>query len=376
MEARHYFPLGKAQGEAFCNRVNETKWLADNIKGAKHSLLSAPRRFGKSSLAEHAVATLGLPTICINFNTCTDEQDVEKLLREGVSSLIGRALGSIEKLSVSIKKYVTHLTPKLNIGTQQLSLELLSDQQLNSPAINIEESLLLLEKLLAEKKKSAIIILDEFQVVGLIAKGAGVEAAIRNAAQSMHSLSLIFSGSSRSLLLNMFEDESRPLYKLCRKLHLKRMGSEHYRPYLDTVAKLSWKIPLDDAVFEKIMLLSEQHPYYVNYLCDVLWTDCEASPTIGEVEQAWQQVIEEEESDANAEIMSLSMGQKKVIKFIANQGGENLMAASTTKAIGMALSSLSGAISSLLEKDIVEKENDAYRIINPIFKALLKQHAL
>ena len=56
MRPRKYFPLGKAYGEAFCNRTEETRWLVGNLKNVKHSLLIAPRRYGKSSLAERAIA--------------------------------------------------------------------------------------------------------------------------------------------------------------------------------------------------------------------------------------------------------------------------------------------------------------------------------
>lgn len=59
MNPRDYFPLGKAHGKAFCNREYETEWLLKNINSAKHSLVMAPRRFGKSSLAERGVEMSG-----------------------------------------------------------------------------------------------------------------------------------------------------------------------------------------------------------------------------------------------------------------------------------------------------------------------------
>lgn len=372
MQARDYFPLGKAHGEAFCNRELESDWLLSNIKAGKQSLLLAPRRFGKSSLAEKVILASKLPAVTLNFNTCSDEHDIERIIKQGTSQLIGRALGPADKLMNSIKQYVTHLTPKISIGIQQAHLELSASQQSNS-ATNVEETLNLIDKLLIEKKRSAIMIFDEFQTVGLIAKGSGVEAAIRNAAQDMKQLSLIFSGSNRSLLQQMFEDEKRPLYKLCRKLRLKRIEENHYRIHLNKAARLAWKKKLEDAVFDRIMELSECHPYYVNYLCDVLWTENPLLPNLQDVNRAWKTVIDEESSDANAEIANLSMGQKKVIKHIANYSGGQLMSSDTYKILGMALSSIAGSISALIEKDLIEKENETYKIINPVIHWLLKE---
>ncbi len=49
----------------------------------------------------------------------------------------------------------------------------------------------------------------------------------------MNSLVIIFSGSVRSILLEMFNDEHRPLYKLCRKLKLARISENDYAIHLN-----------------------------------------------------------------------------------------------------------------------------------------------
>lgn len=372
MNSRTYFPLGKAEGDAFCNREAETQWLLSNIEAVKHSLLIAPRRFGKSSLAEKAIEQSELAVVILNFNTCVDEQEVEALIRQGVSKLISEALGPVDKIINTFKRYTHNLIPKLSFGNKYAHLELALNKQQETPASYVEESLTLMEKLLADKKRKAILVFDEFQMVGLIAKGKGVEAAIRNAAQDMKYLTIIFSGSNRSLLKAVFENENRPLYKLCRKLHLKRIEATHYQKHINRIARILWKTELSEAAFNKIMLLSQRHPYYVNYLCDVICTQAATLPTLQDVENAWLTVIEEESSDANAEIAQLSMGQKKILKHIANHKGENLMSAETATTISMALSSISGALSALVEKDIIEKGDDGYHIINPIIQHILR----
>ncbi|MCK4609045.1 MAG: ATP-binding protein, partial [Gammaproteobacteria bacterium] len=333
----------------------------------------APRRFGKSSLAEKAIKISQLPVVSLNFNVCADENDIDLLLRQGVAKLIGKAIGPIEQLIHSIKNYVSTFTPSIHFGAKNSFLEL-APKKHSTAASNIEEVLLLLEKLLAEKKQRAIMLFDEFQNVGIIAKGSGVEAAIRNVAQDMHYLVIIFSGSNRSLLVSMFDDESRPLYKLCRKLYLQRIESQHYQKHLNKIAKLAWKKTLPPEIFAKIISLSGQHPYYVNYLCDVIWTECKNLPKITDIKHCWDILVEEENSDANTEISQLSLGQKKIIKYIANYEEESLMSASAIKIIGMALSSISGAIAGLLEKNFIDKQEAHYRIINPVVKYLLQQN--
>ena len=159
MDFRQLFPLGKAYGAAFCNRVKETEVLAGNIQSCKHTLLISTRRFGKSSLAERAMERSKLPAVKLNFHLCTTEEEVAQLVTNGVTKLIGTSIGQIDKMMTIIKKYLFNLEPLLSFGNNKATLKLIPKQQVNYSVV-ISEALLLLEKLLAEKNKKAVLFLD------------------------------------------------------------------------------------------------------------------------------------------------------------------------------------------------------------------------
>ena len=372
MKRRQLFPLGKAYGEAFCNREEETAKLVGNIQNCKHTLIIAPRRYGKSSLAERAIEQSELCSVKINFHLCTSEEEVSQLVLDSVIKLIGKSIGNIEKLMSSIKKYITNLEPLLSFGGEHASLKLVPKTQTNHSII-ICEALLLLEKLLMEKNKKAVIFLDEFQEIDAISKQRGIEGAFRTAAQEMQCLSLIFSGSVRSLLLSMFEDENRPLYKLCRKIKLDRIAAEDYEKHIQKIAIETWSSPLNEATFNKIMVLSNRHPYYVNYLCDILWETCDQLPDVIDIENAWANVVIEEWSDALRELSDLPIGQRRLLKFIANNAIKSIQSQETCVAISMPASSISTAVHVLIEKDYVEQNKEGgYNVINPLLLAVLQ----
>src|SRR3990167_2587591 len=371
MKKRQLFPLGKAYGAAFCNRIAETETLLGNIHSAKHTLIIAPRRYGKSSLAERAIEKSSYPSIKINFHLCTSEAEVSELVLDSVIKLIGKSIGHVEKLISSIKKTISNLEPIISFGDTHASLKLIPKNQHNH-AIIISEALLLLEKLLSAHGKKAVIFLDEFQEINKISKQTGIEGAFRTAAQEMQSLSLIFSGSIRSLLLSMFEDDNRPLYKLCRKIKLERIAEADYEKHIQKIAVATWQQPLTEDVFKKIMALSNRHPYYVNYLCDVVWERCIRAPAIRDVEQAWDRVIAEEWSDALRELSDLPIGQRRLLKYIGNNTLiSSVQNQEASVALSMPTSSLSTAIHVLIEKDYVEQDEDAsYHVINPLLLAV------
>lgn len=368
MRSRDYFPLGVAVGSAFCNRKQETELLVENIKNGKHTLLMATRRYGKSSLALQALKVSKLPYVEIDFYMATNEKIIETYILNGVVELIGKALGPIDKLLASIKRYVKGLKPKIDIGASAFKLELTSDIE-SDPATNVKEGLLLIEKLLEEKKKHAVLLMDEFQNVGIIAQGKGIEGAIRHAAQKTKYLTLIFSGSNRKLLKTMFEDETRPLYKLCWKIGVKRIAVEHYQSHLQKAAKLAWGQELNEAILNKIMLLTERHPFYLNKLCDRLWAYCnDKPPSIKAIDNAWLEILTEEKSDAIKEISMLSLGQKNVLHYIAKGTNIHLTSKQTMLELRMTSSSIITALEGLEEKDAIEKENGQFQIINPVIK--------
>ncbi len=154
MQIREYFPLGKAYGNAFCNRSSETEQLQGNVMVGKHTFLVAPRRYGKSSLAELAIVQGGLPWSKVDFHLAVREKDAERLILLGVMDLIGKSISRIDKMATQIKQFFKSLQPKFDIGTHNFRLEL--DISANSlPTENIAEDLLLLENLLKEKNVRA-----------------------------------------------------------------------------------------------------------------------------------------------------------------------------------------------------------------------------
>lgn len=373
MKPRSYFPLGKAYSEAFCNRVVETEKLIGHIENGKHVFLVAPRRYGKSSLCERVFSKIDIPVERLDFHLAVTEKDVEQIIINGVTNTIGNTIGSIDKLLHVIKKFTKKLTPKITIGAKKvfsLELEIASN---SSPAENIADALLLLEKLLREKKQKAVILFDEFQEIGEINQGKAIEGAIRHAAQETQNLACIFSGSNPHILTNMFEDERRPLYKLCRKLVLDRISSDDYRIHLNKAAKALWKTELNDEVLTHILDACERHPYYLNYLCDELWSNNDKPPSIADVDRAWNNVAEEERSDLLKDFFALSDNQRKLLIYLANHGGTDIFSKEAAKKMDIHTTSIPSALAILIEKDYIEKTANEYRIIVPLYKLLLKK---
>ncbi|HVT62148.1 MAG TPA: hypothetical protein VHD33_01510, partial [Legionellaceae bacterium] len=362
MNPRRYFPLGKAYGEAFCNRSNEVQMIMDNAKNGKHTFLVAPRRYGKSSLCERAIEKLHLPAVSIDLHVATSEKAIERIILKGITELIGKTVNSIEKSIHAFKHLFKHLQPKLSIEAIGFKFELETTEHASTPEV-LREAFILLEHLLKSKRQQAIFLIDEFQRVIEIAPDMGIEGGIRSAAQETEYLSFIFSGSSRHLIESIFQNEGRPLYKLCKKLRLDRIDAAHYKTHLNNAAYDMWQMNLPDPVFDMIMNVTERHPYYVNYICDALWSKQKKLPDIADVFDVWQNIIDEERSDILTEFYTLTENQKKLLIYLVSGHSIGLYTMEASKLIGMPTTSIPKTLTVLINRYIIEEyDNKQYRV--------------
>jgi len=122
------------------------------------------------------------------------------------------------------------------------------------------------------------------------------------------------------------------------------------------------------------MNLSNRHSYYVNYLCDVIWDECDKLPTVAQVEKAWAIVVNEEWSDAIKEIAALSLSQRKILRLIATHPVRSMSSHDTCVALTLPSSTISSAAATLIEGDYIElNETKQYKIINPLLHSVLAE---
>jgi uncharacterized protein len=157
MNIRAFFPLGKAYGEAFCNRNVESKKLMSHLKSGKHTLLIAPRRYGKSSLCEQALLRSKLPWSKVDFHLAITEKEVEQFIIKAITELIGKSIGKVDRLVAVIKNFVKTLKPKFTLTSESMGLELEVSSN-STPAENISEAILLFRKNAASEKEAGCLI--------------------------------------------------------------------------------------------------------------------------------------------------------------------------------------------------------------------------
>ena len=378
MMDKNHFPQGIAFGESFLGRASELKTLKYNINSSHHTLLLAPRRYGKSSLALNALKKLKLPSVEVNFFLAVTERAAERKIIDGVQELIHSVTQRTENILSSIQTFFKNSNKKWTFSIGGVGVELNPDRK-DEPATNVHTALMLLEHVLLKKKKKAVIFFDEIQELEALQEGRAIAGAIRDIAQKSEHLIFIFSGSNRRMLHYMFDNSTMPLFELCDRIILDKLDKSLYEKYLQKIAKKTWNTLLSQEVIDKIIQLSQCHPRRIYNLCYLIWKDYSKDknvPTLAKIEQCWFTLLEQRLKDVRYTLhRTLNPGQIKVLSLVASGAVRAMSGKVAQRMTNLTSPTIVKHLQALEELDYIERyDKSLYGVIDPVIADILKEH--
>jgi hypothetical protein len=365
------FPLVIAQGDAFCNRVEEQALLKFNIQHLKHTLLIAPRRYGKTSLATKVLTDMRIPSQCIDLFTITDEASVIRQLCYGITCLITKILPSRKNLFNRISTIFQRFNPTLEVSLAGQKLKFQVNEKQSTPE-DIIELLDGLDKIAKEEHVIAVLNIDEFQQIRTIKNHIAIEGAIRHSLERSQAIMYLFSGSTRHLLNSQFDDQASPLFKSCHKCILERIHGEDYRKHLTEAAKKCWNTKMQAESINRIIELTKCHSYYVNALSSMLWRE-KLPPNIETVNKQWDLLARMEKANFIQIVMKLSTNQRAMLLGLAKHPTTAPTSQEFLTIIDMASASANQALQVLLENDLVYVDKDnRFHVLDPLLEYALE----
>lgn len=362
------FPPGIAEGEAFCNRVSERKQLSSNIERNNHTVIMAPRRYGKSSLLNYVIQDKGLLYSWSDFLSVATQEDVESKILKAAKLLLMKLSPELKKIQRQATDFAKSLTPEVSLGALGQSVTFHLGGEVKT---SIDEVLLQLDAYAVRVKKKGVLVFDEFQQISELKESAAIEALIRHAVERSKNITYVFSGSNRHLLQEMFGESSRPLYRLCQPMTIDRIHAHDYEKFINAAGQERWGEKLSQEALEVIFSLTECHPFYVNALCNQLWFQ-DNLPTQDSIRAAWHHYITAYKGIITSDILNLSLNQKKILQALSNKPEAEPYSANFCARTKVSLSSVRQSLDALIAKDIVYiKEKTGYSLVDPALRYYL-----
>ena len=359
------FPSGVALGDAFYDREQERKQLIQQIDHTRHTVLIAPRRFGKTSLMRKVLSEKAYPHLWVDFMTMTSVEDVQEKLLEHISELIVTLGGTEKKIRQLVTRFLSALQPELTIGANALiTLKLKPKHTVQN---NLIEALVQLDAIAQHMKKRAVIICDEFQEISKLESGSALQGAIRHAAERAQMTTYLFSGSKHRPLRRLFNGKQNPLYELCEQMTLTRVSEAYYRTYLTSEAKKRWGYPLNETLLDKIFTYTECYPKYVNALCGKLW-DGAADPSPELLDVLWDDYIFHRKNGIRDELDALKLNERKVLQHLCFHPTNTPYSKQVLSEVNLSQATIQRALETLLNKDLVIDVEGTYRVLDPTYR--------
>jgi AAA+ ATPase superfamily predicted ATPase len=367
------FSISSISKDRFCNRVVEIEKLQKHMRNGTHVVVYAPRRFGKSSLANIVQAGLtDMDNIYIDLFSVTSIDEVAKLLYGGIANALGagaaRNTGLLKKVGeffsrvkLTLSYDSTGQTPKFDIS--------LGD---SSPEVCIQDVISSLDAYCKKQKRRACIVLDEFQEICGLKESKQIEAFLRQGMQRAEMVSFMFMGSRRTILRDMFENKSRPFYKSTIRFELEGMQHDVFADFIaDRFAQAGR--PIEHALAEQIVSFTNGYAYYTQKLALLYFDSIEYGEH--DLEKAKAELIRSESSDCENIFIGLAANQKKILKAIANNPTPNIYASGYLRDNQLgAASSARAAVEKLRRLDYVEKKDGVWRTVDPILEKWIRSH--
>lgn len=355
----------------FCNRVSELKELKSDVQNGLNVLLYAPRRFGKTSLLKKLQDELKETTDTkVIFFDWLSISSVDEFLDKYFHSIASSLESSSEKV-MKLFKDMLQIRPNITMKISNSSDISYGVSFTKKELDNSFEDIINLPFQYAQKAgKKIVVIFDEFQE----AEQFDIEKKLRTLIQA-HSrdVSYIFSGSKKSILSAMFNDKNRAFYKSVKRLVIKEINLKDWTLFAQERFTQTKKT-IEDKYIKTIFDITGGFPYYMQQLLYHVWQDCEQSVDEQMIQNALSLMLEREYDLYVYIYSSLTPNQKITLKYISQFDGVNLYSNENLSETSLSASTLKSTLESLLKKDICDRVDDKYYLVDPFMKYWLEKN--
>lgn len=365
------FQYGGVVGqEAFCNRKRELKDLQRAMENGERLFVYSERRMGKTSLVRLAMGKLPRKEYLTAYVDLWPT-DGEASFATATAKAVAESMGSTaDGLLQTAKAFFSLLAPVVsadNEGRPQLSFRM-SRGAPTEP--ELEEVLSAPARIAAKRGCKVAMVFDEFQRI-MEYGGDLVERKLRSVIQHHTNIAYIFLGSRKNLIQKMFLDQSRPLYRAGGHYVLEPIDVGEWLPFVRERFAGSNRT-IADAQIESACSLTGGHPFYTQHLCHAIWELCPEDATVTDeiIEDAVQLLLDRETYAYSALWESLAINQRRFLKGLAGEPeGVKVFSAEFVQKHNLgSASNAQRAVTPLLEKDIIDRSNGSFIIVDRFFR--------
>jgi hypothetical protein len=361
-------------GDAFVDREAELDRLIADLGNGQKVFLISPRRYGKSSLIRQALESLrrrGALTIDVTVSSYSSYL----AFLEGYARAIAAVESKWDRARTWLTEAISSTRPEIRyepkdtgLGRFSVAFPLVTTaRDLNRLA---NEVFALPGRLAAERKRTIVVALDEFQAIDSF-NGGSVEHALRAAAQLQRQVGYVFAGSEPSLMDKMIGPR-RPFYKAGPVMRLQKISPTVFGDFIERRFTKSGIKP-EPGLAEAIVDLSGNLPYDVQRLAHETWDDVRSrggrKATLEDLHGTLARLLSEQETLFEALWQRLTLQQRATLRAVVLQAGREIHSADARSRHRLGgPSSIQTALAALTKQDVLLKEGPRYVVVDSLLR--------
>ena len=373
------FVYGKvARGEYFADREEEIEELTADIASGQNVILFSPRRYGKTSLILEVLDRVkgeGFLTVYLDLFKVTSEEAFIAAYAKEIARLQG---GGIRSMLRKVKDLLPRLVPKVVVKSEETGVEVEFEFDPRGERAPLLDDLFeAVATVSSQQGKRAVVVFDEFQEIAGWDEEGRVERQMRAHFQLHQSVSYIFMGSKRHLMQELFQNKNRPFYRFGKHLPLGKIPRDKFAKFIQKRFRETG-FQVDSEAIEEVLQTTEDHPYYTQLLCHILWARGREEKTITkeDVSQAVQEVFLREAHAFYDLWEMLPLKARQLLVALAKEESSQVQLYSNDflrkHNLGPA-SSVQRAIARLLEEEVLERVDGGYQYTDVFFKRWVRE---
>lgn len=355
-----FLVYGYVSPRYFCDREEESRKMLSALDNERNVTLIAPRRIGKTGLIKNVFYLMRQQKteVACFYMDIFATRDLSSFVRLFAETVLGQLDTLSETVLHKLTSFFRTCRPIISAdeltGVPTISLDFAPDKS--------EQTLKEIVGYMAASGKSCYVAIDEFQQITTYPE-KGTEALLRSYIQFLPNVHFVFAGSSRHLMEEMFTSAKRPFYQSSQLMVLTEIGEDVYYRFASAFFEAKGG-GFAREVFNWIYKRFEGHTWYMQVVLNRLYEQYDAVTDVRQAETVLVQLLEENTPVYQNFITLLTDNQLALMRAIAKDGtvlspnsGEFI------KRYGLkAPSSVSTALKSLIEKELIYKSAAGYMI--------------
>ncbi len=358
------------EGEYYLPRLELSQIIAQFLENRIHVVLIGPRRFGKTSFVWNLLNELEQKSyVCLFvdiFNITSHRDFLQQILRALESKkTLWKSLKKMMK-KISQLKLSAEFDPTTGRPTLGLTIDKFSDKDVKDSIQDVLSGL-------SQLGENVILAIDEFQKISEIDDQGWLEATLRTHMQQLRNTSFLFTGSRKSLIYDMLNNPTRPLYRSCQSLEFPSFGEEFTDWIVQRFSQV--EIKCEHAAIQHLRQLVQDTPNYVQMVCYHLFTKGIHDITTEEVKTILPMIVRQNAYAYQTLLNSLTLTQQRALRLAAKENKRIFHKEILEKYEITSGPALASAIKSLKEKGLLDEEvnhRGAVVFDDPLFALWLK----